>query len=68
MYTSTPYLIRLIEHRKGSLVLRFGGELKILNVLGDNFSVCNEETLEKQDGEVNSENTSHIIMSASCHI
>lgn len=48
MYTSTTYLIWLIKHCKGSLVLRFRGELKILNVLRDNFSVCNEKTLKSK--------------------
>lgn len=41
------YLIVLIKNSEWPFVLRFGGKLKILNVLRDDLSVCDQKPLRE---------------------
>lgn len=49
IFYAVTYLIILVENGERPFILRFGSELKIFNVLGDDLSVCDEEPLKKTE-------------------
>lgn len=60
IFYAFTYLIILVENGERPFVLRFGSELKIFNVLGDDLSVCDEEPLKKNRNKQVSEADAYV--------